>query len=524
MKNPILSLRKLFSTTAALALLQVLPSAEALELKHLSTADLGGFDEGAAEIVAFDAATKQIFAINAERKSITVVDASDPAALKEVKDLDISEQGKAPTCIAVYGDLVAATVENEDKQANGKIVFFSTAGDFLCTVEAGALPDNLHFSPDGKYLVAANEGEPSDDYKNDPEGSVTIVDTSGGAAGIKDAKVWQVSLAKFNDAELPEYTRIFGPEATVAMDLEPEYVAVSPDSKTAYIILQENNAVLMVDLESKEATAIASFGVKDHSKEGNGFDASDKSDKVDIRPWPVLGFYMPDAAVAAEIGGKTYLLTANEGDSRDYDGYSEEVRVKDLKLDAEKYPNAAELQAEDQLGRLKTTTANGDTDGDGDFDQIYSYGARSFAIWDAEGGLVYDSGDVIEQYTAKELGEGFNATNDEQPSFKNRSDDKGPEPEAIDTGVIDGKTYAFVGLERVSGVIVFDITDPTAPKVVGYGSNRDHSAPIDTEAAGDIGPECVVFVPADKSPNGKNILIVSNEVSGTVSTYEVVTE
>jgi len=484
-----------------------------MALKYLSTVKLGGFDEGAAEIVAYHGGSKKAFAINGEKAVVSVLDVSDPAAINAVSEIPVGDHGKEFTCVAVSGDLIAVCAAAEDKQATGKVVIMDLKGTVLAALPAGALPDNLSFSPDGKFLVVANEGEPNDEYTNDPEGSVTVVEV---AADASKSKATQVTFAGL---EAPEGVRVFGPNATLAQDLEPEYVAFSADSKTAYIACQENNAIAVVDLASKKVTALKPLGFKDHSKKGNGFDSSDKTDTVDIKPWPTKGMYMPDAITSVEIGGASYILTANAGDSRDYDGYSEEVRVEDLTLDPDKFPNAAELQSETQLGRLKTTTATGDTDGDGDHDEIYSYGARSLSIWDADLNLVWDSGDLVEAKTSELLGEGFNATNDES-GLKDRSDDKGPEPEAVATGKIGGKTYAFLGLERSGGVMVFDISKPKAPKFVTYTNRRDLDADPTTEAAGDLGPECVVFVPAADSGNGKDLVLVSNEVSGTVSVFE----
>ncbi|MAS91744.1 MAG: alkaline phosphatase [Verrucomicrobiales bacterium] len=483
-----------------------------LELSKLSTLKLGAFDEGAAEMIDYDPVTKNVFSINGENKTVAVIDISDPTDIKLQNELNIADYGKSPTCVAVKNGLVAVTIRAEDKQAPGQVVFFKTDGEIVSAMTTGALPDNVIFSPDGKYCIIANEGEPSDDYTNDPEGSVTIVEIGNGMP--KEAVV-----AGFSNIEGGEGVRVFGPNASLAQDLEPEFAAVSGDSKTAFVICQENNALAIVDLPTCTVKAVKSLGTKDHSKEGNGFDASNKTDAADIRTWPVKGLYLPDAILSYDVGGKGYLITANEGDARDYESYSEETRVEDLKLDPDKFPNAAELQDEKMLGRLKTTTTLGDTDGDGDVDEIYSFGARSFSIWDEEGNLVYDSGDEFEQILSKELGEGFNSTNDEQPSFKDRSDDKGPEPEALALGVVDGKTYAFIGLERCGGILVYDVTDPAAPTYQTFYAGRDFTKPI--EEAGDLGPEDLEFIPASDSPNGMNLLISGNEVSGTVTVLEV---
>ncbi len=251
---------------------------------------------------------------------------------------------------------------------------------------------------------------------------------------------------------------------------------------------------------------------------GNGLDASDKDDAIRIRPWPVRGMYQPDAIAAYEVDGQVYLVTANEGDARDYDGYGEETRVADLVLDLAAFPNAVELQQAENLGRLKTTTASGDSDGDGLFEEIFAYGGRSFSIWDAEGNLIYDSGDQIAKITAELLPEGFNSSG-ENDSVDGRSDDKGAEPEAVTIGEIKGIPYAFIGLERVGGIMVYDISDPSAPQFIQYLNNRDFSA--ETEAAGDLAPEGIAFVATADSSTGTPLLLVANELSGTVTTYAI---
>ena len=291
--------------------------------------------------------------------------------------------------------------------------------------------------------LTANEGEPDDDYIIDPEGSVSIIKIKkGGAAKLKQKNVKTASFAPFNsikDDLVAAGVRIFGPGASVAKDLEPEFLTVDKGSKTAWVTLQENNAIAEIDIKKAKVKKIFALGTKDHSVVGNGLDASNKDDEINIAPWPVHGLYQPDSIASYQVKGVTYLVTANEGDARDYDGFSEEARVKDLVLDPTAFPDAATLQLEENLGRLKTTTADGDTDGDGDFDELFSYGARSFSIWTTDGDLVFDSGDEFEATTAFKFPFDFNSTNDENDSFDNRSDDKGPEPEGVVLGEIGKK-------------------------------------------------------------------------------------
>ena len=421
--------------------------------------------------------------------------------------------------MAASHGLIAVAVKADSVDANGQIVFLNPDGEVLAHVEAGALPDMVTFTPDGMKVLAANEGEPSGDYTIDPEGSVTLVDLSGGVENLSQANVTQLSFAAFNDGGLDPAIRIFGTNASVAQDLEPEYIAVAPDGSTAYVVLQENNALAIVDIAAAEVTALVALGFKDHHLPAAGLDASDKDGVINIRHWPVLGMYMPDSIAAFAVNGQTFVISANEGDARDYDGYSEETRVADLTLDPTAYPDAATLQVPENLGRLKTTTATGDADGDGDVDQIYSYGARSFSIWDSQGALVWDSGDQFERILAERVPDFFNAQGGDE--FDSRSDDKGGEPEAATIGIIDGRIYAFIGLERMSGIFVYDVTEPTAPVFIDYVSNWNPAGNTEDGSAGDVSPEGFAFVAAADSPTGGPLLVVANEFSGTVTVYAV---
>jgi hypothetical protein len=281
----------------------------------------------------------------------------------------------------------------------------------------------------------------------------------------------------------------------------------------------------VVDIATAKVLEILPLGVKDFSLAGNGLDASDRDSAISITNWPVLGFYMPDALARFEAGGTNYLVTANEGDARDYDAFSEEARVSRLLLDLTAFPNATNLQKNAQIGRLTVTTANGDTDGDGDYDKLYTFGGRSFSIWrvEANGSLtqVFDSGDALEQITADAFPDYFNSTNDENDTFDNRSDNKGPEPEGVTVGEIQGVTYAFIGLERIGGIVIYDLTNPLAPEFVTYVNNRDFSGDAEAGTAGDLGPEGLVFIPASESPNGEPLLVVANEVSGSTTIYQI---
>lgn len=893
----------------------------AITISPLGTYSTGLLDASAAEIVAYHPATQRAYVVNGGDKTIDILDVSDPTAPALVSQIDMTQFGAAATSVDVYGDLLAVAAPAAEKTDPGIVLFLDPNGEVLAQVTVGALPDMLTFTPDGRHVVVANEGEPNDDYTIDPVGSISIIDVSAGVNALSDADVRTAGFAQFNDAALDPRIRIYGPNATVAQDLEPEYAAISADSTTAYVTLQENNALAVVDLANAEVTALLPLGFKNldapvatlhsytiddlpllgvteagqeillggfsglfyegmdaserhifvtHTDRGpnpepmdvdddgvaerpfalpdfqpvivrlaldadgnveileqigltrddgtpltglpnlageagmayadeepvdlfgapleldplgadmegivraedgtywmvdeyrpaiyhftpdgvlaaryvpegsnneetgiavgeealpaiyaqrranrgfeavalrdgilyafiqspidnpdtakdnsskastlvrilafdtntkatvgqyfyrldgkgvdkigdavvmpdgtflvmerdnatgaaarklvyhididaatnflgydlplgvelqsdlglarlgimpvakrlfvdlgaigyntvdkpeglalidentlavindndfgaggafdpatglleenpnptpvvlgivrlasNGLDASDEDGGISIQNWPVMSMYMPDAIAAYTVSDELYLVTANEGDARDYAGYSEEKRLGDLVLDVAVFPNAAELQREENLGRLRVSTASTDANGDGQVDRIAAYGGRSFSIWDTAGNLVFDSGDAIERITADLLPDGFNSSG-ENDSFDSRSDDKGPEPEAVALGEIDGRTYAFVGLERIGGVMVWDITDPRAPLFVNYANNRDFT--VATEEAGDLAPEGIVFVAAEDSPTGNPMIIVASEFSGTTTLWDI---
>jgi hypothetical protein len=497
-----------------------------ISLTPIGTYATGQFDESAAEIVAHDPDTQQLFVVNAEKGAIDVLDISDPTAPSFVTTLDA--EGTVNS-VAVRDGFIAAAVENDPSQLPGWVQFFAIDGfGEAAMVEVGALPDMLTFTPDGTKVVVANEGEPDgycvDDPEDagDPEGSISIIDVSAGVANVVQDDVSTADFTAFDDDAddlRAAGVRIFGPGATVAQDLEPEYVVVDADSTTAWVTLQENNALAIVDLDAATVTDIAPLGFKDHSMAGNALDPSNRDDAIAIANWPVRGMYMPDGMDAYEFGRRTYIVTANEGDARDYDCYSEEIRIGDLDLDPTVFPNAAELQQNANLGRLNSTTSF-ETEGELTT-ELYSYGARSFSIWDEAGGLVFDSGDDFEQITAERLPAQFNSNNDDNDSFDSRSDDKGPEPEAVEIATVYSKTYAFIGLERVGGIMVYDITTPRNPRFVEYVNRRDFSVDAEASDAGDLGPEGLTFIAPGDSPNGRPLLVVANEVSGTTTIFQI---
>ena len=489
----------------------------------------GTMQINSAEIASYDASTKRLYVANSVGGKLDILNLTNPAAIAAVASIPISTYGGLNSVYARNG-LIACALENTSPQQNGSVVFFDQNGTFLKQVAVGAMPDMVTMSPDGHYVITANEGEPNAAYTIDPDGSVSVIDISGGIANVTQANVTTVGFTGYNAQAATlraQGIRIYGGLATtpstVAQDLEPEYVAVSANSQTAYITLQENNAIAVLDLATKQFTALRPVGYSDLSQPGRGIDASDQTTEVLIANWPIKGMRQPDAIAAFEVGGTSYLLTANEGDARDYSGFSEQMRLgaTGYALDATAFPNAALLKNNNVLGRLNVTNKTGDTDGDGDFDEIYAYGGRSFSIYNATTGAeVHDSGNLLERVTATDATYGaiFNASNAyaEVPVRKNRSDDKGPEPEGVTTGRIGSNLYAFVSMERVGGVLVFNINNPAAPILETYINNRSLTA-----GTGDLGPEGIVFLSATDSPTGQPLLILANEVSSTVAVYNI---
>lgn len=918
-----------------------------VQLSPLGQYASGIFDEGGAEIVAHDPETQNLFVINALNAAVDVINIQDPANPALVNTIDVTPYGAVANSVAVNNGVVAVAVQANPKTDPGCVVFFDTSFNYLNHLIVGAQPDMVTFTPDGRYVLTADEGEPNDDYTVDPEGSVSIIRLSRDLRRMRQNNVKTATFTRLNDQPLDASVRVFGPGASVAQDFEPEYITVSEDSRTAWVTLQENNAIAEIDVRSAKVKKVTGLGFKDHSMvqtdiqtyaieagdmpsigttlagqnialggfsglhfsgvdaptgnlnfvaitdrgpnaestsagrpfllpdyspeivrlqldrttgqitvverinikrpdgtpitglpntavaggtgstpfndekpidllgndlpldplggdteaifedadgtfwscdeyrpsiyhfaadgkliaryvpegsaaavgeapgffgeevlpatlaqrrqnrgfealavydgkvyafvqsplrnpatlsngnlngmknvrvieldpatgetrqfiyildnpndpnlgtrpdkigdavalgngdflvverdddtilntvdsaqiekriyrfnlngavvisdaieadfiaatgksvdqasveelvsnginpilktlyidlnaagynmvekvEGltvidpwtialindndfnvanisvdadgvftlnpgynpeptvlaiinvsaNGLDASNKDGVINIRSWPVKGMYMPDSIASYKVGRYHFLVTANEGDTRDYDGFSEEASIGDLDLDPVIFPNAAALQDGANLGKLLTSTTMGQNPETGLYEELYSIGARSFSIWTQRGTLVYDSGDDIEWITAMASPEFFNTSNTKN-KFDDRSDDKGPEPEGVVIGQIGCDTYAFIGLERIGGVVTYNITDPTKPRFVDYINTRDFTADVETPEAGDLGPEGLVFISAKDSPNGRPLLVVGNEISGTTRIYQI---
>ena len=519
-----------------------------ISLEQVGRFESGQFDEDAAEIIAYSDAAECLFVVNAELGGVDVLDATSPSDPDRVNQLvlaDVWDAAGEVTNVALRDDLpgdersvLAVAVTAAAPQEAGRLVLYDAVELTLITsVAVGVRPDNVKFTPDGSRALTADSGEPSEDYTVDPPGTVSVVDLRD---GVEEATVAQADFTDFDGEEddLRERgIRIYGPDASASTDHEPEYLTVSTDSTTAYVVLQVNNALAVVDVESASVEAVHPLGFKDHDETGNELDASD-ADRLCIRNWPLYGMYQPDAIASYEVDGETYLVTANEGTQRDhFDEYDEVSTVGDLTLDPEAFDfddvpgvdDVADLQRPDHLGNLEVTTELGDEDGDGAYEDLYAFGGRSFSIWTTDATLVYDSGADFELLVAMHHPEHFNADGDENEPFV-RSTAKGPEPEGVALGRVDDRIYVFVGLERIGSVVVYDVTDPAEPAFVQYINNRNFSVDpaddidggdADPSDAGDLGPEGVTFVPQSRSPVDGALVAVGNELSGTTTLYRV---
>ncbi|MBC7901946.1 MAG: choice-of-anchor I family protein [Gemmatimonadaceae bacterium] len=495
---------------------------KAIELNYIGSYDPSGASNASSEIVAYDSASKRLFIISALQDRLDIADFSNPAAITPVTSVNMTSYGGI-TSVAVRNGIVAVASPNANEQLNGSVVFFDINGNFQKQVTVGALPDMIVFTKDGKKVLTANEGQPNDSYTVDPEGSVSIINIEGGIPALTQNQVTTLDFTSFNaqaNALIAAGVRKGFPGSTLSQDLEPEYIAFSEDSKKAWVIMQEANAFAVIDLTTNTITEIWPAGKKDHSLPGNGFDASDLGTEVHIANWPVKGLYMPDGIATYQVNGTTYIVGANEGDDREYSAFNERVRVNAASyiLDSAKFPNAAILKQDNNLGRLRVTRASGDTDGDGDFDEIHLIGGRSFSIWNTNTkSVVYDSQDDFEQYTAKTpLYSGIFNADHESNTRKSRSSSKGPEPEGLVIAPISGKQYAFSSLERVGGVMVYDITDPANVQFVDYNNPRNLNS-----YGGDNGPEGILHISNTASPDSNHYILVANEVSGSISIYRL---
>ncbi|KAJ3407944.1 hypothetical protein HDV05_005226 [Chytridiales sp. JEL 0842] len=508
-------------------------------LQRIGAFETGQFGLGASEIVSYDSKRKRMLNTNAVAKAVEIIDISTPSNPILLSKFTANfPNSNAINSVDVYGDYAAVAVEGVQKTDAGHVEFWKLeengTATFVKSIEICAQPDNVVWSPNGQWVLLPCEGEPNDDYSVDPEGYIAVIDVSN---GIESATYRAADFKAFNAPNTPAGLRISSKATSAAADIEPEYIAFSYDSTTAYVSLQENNAIAVIDVASAKITAIYPMGLKDNSLPDNALDVSDEDGGINIKTWNnVVSMYMPDTIAYFEPKPKTsagvpckpknntkpkgYIITANEGDGREYKAFKDEERVSKLQLDPTVF-TPADIKS---LGRLSVSTEDGYTVTNGTkvFQKLHVFGGRSFSILDAStGNMVYDSGSLIEKIVAEQYPTAFNSGHDKSNSFDSRSSKKGPEVEVLTTGEsLSGVPLLFVGLERMSGVMMFDISNVMEPQFVSYVNPRNFTEPI-IEKQGDLGPEGFKFVKAENSASGKPLLLVGNEVSGTSTVYEI---
>lgn len=491
-----------------------------IELNYIGSFDPSGANTSTCEIVVHDPASQRLFTTSAIAGFLDIINFSDPTAPTVITSVNMNPYGGV-TSVAVKNGIVAVASPNADETLNGSVVFFDTNGVFLKQVTVGALPDMVTFSPDGTKVMTANEGQPNANYSIDPEGSVSVINISGGIASLTQANVTTLLFTAYNAQEaalIASGVRKLKATSTMSQDFEPEYITISADSQKAWVSLQENNAIAEINLTNTTIAEVWALGTKDISIPGNGMDISDNNGQVLIANWPIKAFYLPDGIASYTSGGQNYIVTANEGDEKEYTGFTERTTVgaATYTLDSAVFPNASVLKQTYNMGRFRVTNLNGNTDADADFETINCVGTRSFSIFNTTTKqIVYDSGDAFERYTAATLPTLFNADHEDNVA-KGRSRAKGPEPEGVTTAQIGSQTFAFISLERVGGVMVYNVTDPNNVTFVDYKNSRSTSA-----YAGDHGPEGITYIRPENSATGKPYVLVANEISGTITIFEV---
>lgn len=482
-------------------------------------------DGGVAEIVKYNKDNGKFYLVNGSTQpaSLEIISLGNGSNLQMDKRINIEEL--ANTEGFQFGDLtsvdvntatdrIAAAVQEQDHTKPGKVLVLDYEGGLVKTYETGVQPDMVKYTSNGRYILTADEGEPHTATAPDPEGSVTIVDT----------ETDEIAHLKFNQpdliddkvhvrgpAEADGVIRTRGSKADAVHDLEPEYIALSGDETTAYVSLQENNAIAVVDIAGKSIKGVHGLGYKDFGLPGNELDLV-KDGAIKLENVPFYGMYMPDGIATYSAGGRQFVLTANEGDATGWPERSNESKIGNLKAGLDPSSPAAIFLADKGTAYDKVEVA-ADMGNSG----LYLYGGRSFSIWNAEDmSPVYDSGSDFEKITALRLPKYFNVSNDKN-EMDGRSAKKGPEPEYVTTGKVGLKTLAFVGLERIGGVMAYDVTNPSSPVFLNYLNTRDFQAGLTS----DSGPEGLDFIAASDSPTGRPLLLVANEVSGTVAVLEL---
>jgi len=489
-------------------------------LTYIGSYSAGSVSEsgGVAEIIVYNSDNKMLYLVNGALGSLDIVDASGlrSGVFSEMplhKRINVSAMGAVngfnygdltSVAVSVKNKIIALSVHHSNYSERGYIVILNYEGEYIRHYRAGVQPDMICFTPDGQYILTADEGEPREGYgtgRIDPPGTVTIVNTGTHEVRITGFEAFDNAQAR---AEFLRSGGILNRGMRPSLDFEPEYIAVSGDSRTAYVALQEANAIAVLDIASGTFTSVTGLGFKDHSLQRNSLDVL-RDGKIELRTQNLYGVYQPDGIAAVTIRGTSYILTANEGDAREWGSGSGAYN------DILQYTIGSS-----RIDTINNSLKEGLVDG-----ERYLFGARSFSIWDFSGEtpkLVYDSGNEFEARTAQYFPNNFNAshTNNE---LDNRSGRKGPEPEYVTTLQIGRRIYAVIGLERIGGIMLYDISNPASPQFTDYINTRNFSG-SELRSMGDLGPEGLYAAEGSSSPTGRPVIFVANEISGTISVYE----
>ena len=546
MKKLSLAVTTLFTTSALITAGQfpVRANEATVKITEISAISLDG--EGSGEIATFHPGSKRIFATNGVKNAIDIFDISNVAAPKKVGSLSLSPYGNDVTSVAAGRDVVVAAVlvtetfsaTGAPSTPNGKLVVFDTNGKVLSSPDIlGVLPDSVTFAPNGTTALVAIEGQPvcakddpattakeDTDYlkASDPEGGVSIVDLTNPAAPV----VKFAGFKQFNVAQMKaKGIAVSSVVNNVAKDFEPEFIT-AVDNKYAYVTIQEANAIGKLDIEAASFESVTRAFESKLSVTAR--DTSDRDSGAGPRNYAnVVGASQPDAIASFKVGSGHYFVTANEGDAREYTCLNDDQRGSSLKVDSRRFPNWSTLSASAALGRAKVNPTIGDRDGDGDIDTIHLRGSNSMTMY-RNGIALWDSGELLDQIQIKAFGvaniNGSHSLSSDKSTMnyvgQDRSDDKGSEPEGVAVGMVGNTRVAILGLERMTALAVFDITQPRSPVFQEWLQ----MLPAKATPAKDVkhwSPEGIVFVSADKSPSGKALIITSYELSGSISIHQI---
>ena len=547
MKKFPLSLIAVLTASALFAAGQLPAQADEATVKITEISSItSGDGEGSAEIATYHAGSKRIFATNGVKNTIDIFDISDVANPKKVGSVALSPYGNDVTSVAAGKDVVVAVVNVSDKfsatgvptTTNGKIVVFDTAGKVLSSPDVlGVLPDSVSFAPNGTTALVAIEAQPvcakddpataakeDADYTkaSDPVGGVTVVDLSDPAAPVlKFAGFDQFTVAEMRAKGIAVSSVV----NNVSKDFEPEF-ASAIDNNYAYVTIQEANAIGKLNIQTATFESITRAFESKVSQVAR--DTSDRDSGAGPRTYAnVVGASQPDAIAGFKMGSGNYFITANEGDAREYTCLNDDLRASALKVDPRRFADWKTLSGSAALGRAKVNPNNGDRDGDGDIDTIHLRGSNSMTMY-RNGLAIWDSADLLDQIQTAAFGvaniNGSHSLSSDKATMnyvgQDRSDDKGSEPEGVAVGMVGDRRIAVLGLERMSALAVFDITQPRIPVFIEWLQ----MLPTKATPAKDVkywSPEGIVFVPADKSPSGKALIITSYELSGSLSIHQI---